>query len=208
MHIGLIGMSGAGKSYWAERLAEVGYQPLHCDALIAQRLSAQVGRSLVTVEDLGAWMGLPDSPGFREREAHYLALEGEVMAEIDGLLTGRGNGQPCVVDMTGSAIYVADGILSRLCSHLTTVYLSISPQVQAEMLAAYLDRPRPIIWDGCYRPHPQEATSATLARCYPALIAHRERHYARLADVTIPYEDHRRPDLSVTGLLAWVRRGQ
>ncbi|MFL2772199.1 MAG: hypothetical protein ACJ0DH_01235 [bacterium] len=38
MRLSLIGMSGAGKSYWAKRMQSQGYRSIICDNLIAEQL--------------------------------------------------------------------------------------------------------------------------------------------------------------------------
>ena len=68
MQIGLLGMWGVGKTYWATKLAQAGFDRFHCDDLIAAPLQQEVGQSLTTVYDLGAWMGLPNEETFCEKE--------------------------------------------------------------------------------------------------------------------------------------------
>ena len=48
----------------------------------------------------------------------------------------------------------------------------------------------------------------TLARCYPKLLAQRERRYAQLAHVTIAYSNHRKKDWGVTDFLDAVKMGR
>ena len=38
VQLSLIGMSGAGKSYWSKRMESLGFQVYSCDDLIAERL--------------------------------------------------------------------------------------------------------------------------------------------------------------------------
>lgn len=68
MRIGLVGMSCVGKTYWAEQLALLGYECLHCDDLIAASLGADLQRPFTSLYDIGAWLGFPYDPGYRERE--------------------------------------------------------------------------------------------------------------------------------------------
>jgi shikimate kinase len=200
MIIGLIGMSGAGKSSWAERLATAGYAWLHCDALIAERLRGAFDIGDGSVYDLGAWMGFPYEARYAEREALYLAHETAVMQAIADTLAAT-PAQNTIVDMTGSAIYVDSHVLRRLRQLATIVYLAVSDTTQARMLQHYLDSPRPVIWHGAFQPLPGEAPTAALARCYPVLLAERDRRYRALSRVTLDDTHHRDPAYSVDTFL-------
>ncbi len=59
MRIGLIGMSGAGKTSWARKLAAAGFEHIDCDQRIADRLSAEVNQPITTFQELGEWLRLP-----------------------------------------------------------------------------------------------------------------------------------------------------
>src|SRR5262245_4326769 len=107
MRIGLIGMSGAGKTSLALKLTAAGFEHIDCDRLIAARLSAALDRQLATVDDLGAWLGFPYEDGFRNKEARYMDCEIAVLREIaDRLSRTSRHEQNMVVDMGGSAIYI------------------------------------------------------------------------------------------------------
>ena len=203
MIIGLIGMSGAGKSSWAERLAAAGYAWLHCDALIAERLRAQFDIGDGSVYDLGAWMGFPYEARYDEREALYLAHEAAVLDTIADALSVT-PAQNTIIDMTGSAIYVDSDVLARIKQLATIVYLAVSDSTQTRMLEHYLDSPRPVIWRGAFEPRPGEAPAAALARCYPLLLADRDRRYRALSQVTLDDTQHRDPAYSVDAFLRAV----
>lgn len=144
MHLGFIGMSGAGKSYWGAQLADAGFTVLHCDDLIAARLRVELGQPLLTLNDVGDWMGLPYEDGYRAHEETYLAHERAVMTEIAELLAHPdSNRRRFVVDMTGSAVYMPAALLAALRQHLVVVYFAVSAQVHAQMLRAYTAAPRP-----------------------------------------------------------------
>lgn len=186
MRIGLIGMSGAGKTMLAQRLATEGYAHIDCDRLIAQQLEVTLQQSLPTFHSLGAWLDMPYTAGFAEREAQFMAYETEVMRSISQHLD-QTDTEDLVVDMGGSSIYIEPAVLERLCQQLTIVYLAVSPQAHQAMLDEYLQRPRPIVWNGMYQRQPGETEIDALARCFPKLIATREQRYQALADYTIDY---------------------
>ncbi|MBK9714117.1 MAG: hypothetical protein IPO81_22855 [Kouleothrix sp.] len=202
MILGLIGMSGAGKSSWAARLAAAGYTWLHCDELIAARLRVSHQVAAESVSDLGRWMGFPYDARYARHEALYLAYETEVLREIAAALAQSGDpGARLIVDMTGSAIYVDAEVLRSIRRAATIVYLAISPDRQQQMVQDYLASPRPIVWHGLFRPRPQEEPAAALARCYPDLLAARASEYAELSDITFEDSLHRDPELTVEGFL-------
>ncbi len=209
MILALIGMSGAGKSMWASRLAAAGYEWLHCDELIAERLRASFDVGAGSVYDLGQWMGLPYERRYAEREALYLANEAAVLATIAGALAGPAAlARELVVDLTGSAIYIDGAVLARLRQSATIVYLAVAPELHGQMVREYLANPRPVIWNGLYQPLPGEPPADALARCYPRMLVARERLYQRLADVTLPAERHRDPAFTVEDLLRCAAAAQ
>ena len=209
MILALIGMSGAGKSMWASRLAAAGYEWLHCDELIAERLRASFDVGAGSVYDLGQWMGLPYEERYAEREALYLANEAAVLAAIaDALASPAAPVRDVIVDLTGSAIYIDGAVLARLRASATIVYLAVAPELHGQMVREYLGNPRPLLWNGQYRPLPGEPPANALARCYPRLLAARERLYEQLADVTLPAARHRDPAFGVEELVLCAAAAQ
>jgi shikimate kinase len=207
--IGLIGMSGAGKSSWASRLAGAGYTWLHCDELIADKLRASFDVGAGSVHDLGSWMGFPYEQRYAEREAIYLRYETEVLREIAADLTRRANpAARVIVDLTGSAVYVDQAALAEIRRLATVVYLAVSPRLHEQLVSDYLANPRPLIWAGSYQPLPGEPPAAALERCYPRLLAARERLYEQLSDVMLPDELHRSPAFDVAAFLEHVSRAR
>jgi shikimate kinase len=206
MQIGLIGMSGAGKTSLALKLAAAGFEHIDCDRLIAAKLSAELDQPLVTVDDLGAWLGFPFEAGFRDKEARYLECEIAVLREIaERLAHANGHEQNLVIDMSGSAIYIGKARFFKLRRLMTVVYLAVPREAHARMLQEYLRRPRPIIWRGRFRPARGETQAAALARCYPKLIAFRERRYEALCDLQLDSQPHQRSELGVEHFLRFVR---
>lgn len=208
MIIGLIGMSGAGKSTWARKLAAAGWGCLHCDDLIADRLRADVDVGAGSVYDLGRWMGFPYQPGYAAREAQYLRHEARVLEEIAAAIDRWERPHDVVVDMTGSAIYIDSAILARIRQVATVVYLAIAPRRHAQMIAEYCAQPRPVIWNGMFRPRPGESGEAALARCYTDLIAARETLYEALCDVRVDEALHQDPSFTAAALVRYVEHAR
>lgn len=205
MVIGLLGMSCAGKTFWANKLSVAGFACIHVDDLIAERFSAELGQGAVSQEDIGSWMGMPYEPGYAERQARYLAYEAESLSTIVAHLAQRDSAAgDLVVDMGGSVIYLNDALLAQLRLHVCCVYLTITPQVRADMLESYLARPRALVWGDQFTPHPGEDHQATIARCYPELIAWREQRYLAWSHVAITYDLHRQPDLTAAAFLRHI----
>jgi shikimate kinase len=203
MHLSLIGMSGSGKSHWSVRLAESGFHRFCCDEMIARNLSAELTRADGTVMDLGEWMGFPYEPNYKEREARYLTHEIRVLDEVLGYVAdpARDPGENIIVDTTGSVIYTGETVLEKLGLHTTVVHFSTPPEVQERMLDVYKAQPRPILWRDVFSEEPGEAHEKALARCYPELLASRERLYEKYADVTIDYYTRNQDNFGVHDFL-------
>ena len=207
MVLGLIGMSGVGKTTWARRLAEAGFVCVHCDDLIAERLRLDGTADVTTVEDMGRWMGFPWVANYHKREAGYLHHEAEILREIAASVEHQGTtSQPLVIDMTGSAIYVDEHTQAAIQRVATIVYLANSPAQQAELLRAYQAKPRPVIWNGQYLPLPHESPEDALARCYFNLIEARSVVYAAFANITLQPSQHGNGGLSIAQFLQLAAR--
>ncbi|MBN1976566.1 MAG: hypothetical protein JW918_04115 [Anaerolineae bacterium] len=203
LRLSFIGMSGSGKSYWSARLARQGYRHFCCDALIAARLAPELigpDESRVT---MGEWMGFPYQPRYAECEAKYLACETAVLEEILACIEREAGGceWDVIVDTTGSVIYTGQELLNELRRYTTVVHMATPPEVQERMLELYLANMRPVLWQGMFEKRPGETNETALARCYPRLLASRERLYGRLADVTVSYDERNREGLGVDDLL-------
>jgi shikimate kinase len=185
LRIALIGMSGAGKSFWTKKLAEAGYPALSCDDHIEQKLALRLSAGGYTgINGVAAWMGWPDSRTYVEREADYLAEE---IHTLDEVLTGleKQTETSLVLDTTGSVIYTGNNLLMRLRRQMTIVYLAASAAEQQLLIERYLSDPKPVLWRGAFQPKPGEPPRETVARCYPVLIEARRRSYEALAHCTL-----------------------
>jgi shikimate kinase len=206
MILTLIGMSRAGKTFWASRLEAHGFRCFHCDRLLAAKLNAITGASGATLEEMGRWMGMPYEPDFRRREALYVACETDVLRDvIASAASCADNGPNCVIDTGGSAIYASTEIFEQLHRFSTVVYLAIPADRHQQMLEAYIDNPLPLIWDGLFQPEHDESLQDTFVRCYSQLIKHRERLYEQYSDIKLEYSYHRKPALTTDAFLQHIQ---
>jgi len=185
LRLALIGMSGAGKTFWSRQLASAGRTAISCDDRIEERLASRLAAGGYSgINGVAAWMGWPDSATYAERESQYLSDEIAVLEEVlDDL--ARSTEKSLVLDTTGSVIYAGNHLLLRLRKLMTVVHLAASAQEQQLLIERYLNDPKPVLWRGAFQPRPGEAPRETVARCYPNLIAARRQSYAALAHCTI-----------------------
>ena len=154
---------------------------------------------------MGKWMGFPYEPGYRVREAQYLAFEVEVLREIlEYLRNTTESDENIVVDTTGSVVYTGDAILEELHRRTTTIHLSNPPEVQELMFKAYVARPTPLLWREGFQMAPSETPEAALTRCYAELLSSREKLYRKYAVMDIGYFTRRSKEFDVEALLAAV----
>ena len=214
LRLALIGLSGAGKSFWTARIAAAGYPSVSCDTEIEFRLKHALETGGYSgINGVAAWMGWPHLPTYAEREAAYLSEE---IAVLDEVLTGleKNPERDLVLDTTGSVIYVGNHLLHRLRKQLLVVYLAASPGEQQLLIQRYLEDPKPVLWRGAFQARPGEDPKETVARCYPVLIGARRQSYEALAHCSIPVSDLRAPllreesgkKLAGAGFLEMVRR--
>ena len=205
-HLALVGMSGAGKTFWSRRLAAAGHRIISCDDLIARRLAEHLPEgSRAGINDLAAWMGWPDSNTYAERETQYLAEEIGALDDVLNAVDANPR-QPLIVDTTGSVIYTGNNLLLRLRRKMTVVYFAASAAERQLLIERYLSDPKPVLWRGAFQPRAGEKPRETVARCYPALLEARRRSYEVLAHVTIPVAELRTEEYTVDAFLAEIRR--
>ena len=185
LRLALIGMSGAGKSFWTRQIAAIGVPAISCDEVIEQKLAPKLkAGGYAGINGVAAWMGWPDSVTYAEREAQYLAEE---TATLDEILSGleKNRTESLVLDTTGSVIYTGNHLLHRLRRLMTVVYLAASDAEQQLLMERYLSDPKPVLWRGAFQAKAGETPRETVARCYPYLIAARRRSYVAIAQVTL-----------------------
>ena len=185
LRLALVGMSGAGKTFWTRRMAESGVPAISCDDVIEKRLAPRLEQGAFSgINGVAAWMGWPDSARYAEREAEYLQEE---IATLDEILSGleKDVEKPLVLDTTGSVIYTGNHLLMRLRKLMKVVYLAASDAEQHLLIERYLSDPKPVLWRGAFRAQARETPRETVARCYPHLMAARRQSYAALAHATV-----------------------
>jgi shikimate kinase len=204
LRLALIGMSGAGKTFWTKRLAQAGHPSVCCDDCIEQRLRSRLeGGGYAGINGVASWMGWPDSPTYAQREAEYLAEE---ISALDAILTDleRDRSRELILDTTGSVIYTGNKLLLRLRRQMTVVYLAATPEEQQLLIERYLNDPKPVLWRGAFQPKKGETPRETVARCYPVLIAARRQSYEALAHCSVPVAELRDTTLDAAAFLAKV----
>lgn len=205
LRLALVGMSGAGKTYWARKLAGAGWPAVSCDDRIEARLARRltVG-GYIGINGVAAWMGWPDSDTYAEREAEYLREE---IQALDGILSEleQDASRSLILDTTGSVIYAGNHLLYRLRKQMTVVYLAASEEERAVLVERYLSDPKPVLWRGAFQPKAGETPRQTVARCYPLLAEARRRSYEALAHCTLRVADLRAAETNAVGFLAMVR---
>lgn len=204
-HLALIGMSGAGKSYWSKKMEDSGFRRYSCDDLIAERLGSKLSKNGKSTLNLAKWMGKPFSKGYSEAEELYLELEGEVVTSICNELENFSTkSEPVVVDTTGSLIYLNKVLLKRLRNLVRTVHLNLPIEKHRELFEAYLLDPKPVIWKGKYVPLKRETPQKTLRRCYGELLSFRSERYGLISDYVLDYSFHHCPETDLAELLELI----
>jgi shikimate kinase len=205
LRLALVGMSGAGKSFWSKRLRSQGYPAVCCDDEIESRLESRLrSGGHAGVNGVAAWMGWPNSEHYTAREGEYLATE---IGVLDSVLTDleKNPARELILDTTGSVIYTGTNLLRRLRRQMRVVYLAASEDEQSLLIERYLSDPKPVLWRGAFLPKKNEPALETVKRCYPALIASRRQSYQALAHYTIAVAELRDSSLDAEGFLAKVR---
>jgi shikimate kinase len=185
VRLALVGMSGAGKTFWTRCIAEGGTPAISCDDVIEESLAPRLkAGGFAGINGVAAWMGWPDAATYAEREAQYLAEETATLDEILSQLE-KNREQSLVLDTTGSVIYTGNHLVHRLRKLMTVVYLAASDAEQQLLIERYLSNPKPVLWRGAFQPKAGESPRETVARCYPHLMAARRQSYAAIAHVTL-----------------------
>ena len=82
--------------------------------------------------------------------------------------------------------------------------LPTPPELQEQILKAYIANPGPVLWRDMFSKQPHESSEEALARCYPELLVARQRLYEQYADVTIDYYTRSQEDFGVSDFLKGV----
>lgn len=206
--LSLIGMSGAGKSYWAQKLATAGFRVISIDDRIEEKLAPELAarghQGIRGIGGVAAWMGWPNETTYGEREKQYLDYEVSSMTEaLDEMMLAEEEG--IVLDTTGSVAYTGDAICRRMQNLSTVVYLEASPAEEQLLIERYLSDPKPVLWGDQFSQQTGESPKDAVARCYPQLIAHRKNMYARYAHRTISMGQLRSEGLDARGFVELIK---
>lgn len=204
LRLALVGMSGAGKSFWTKKLAADGWTAISSDDRIEEKLASRLAAGGYSgINGVATWMGWPDNPQYAEHEAQYLEEEIHTLGEV---LTGLEPEpqKPVVLDTTGSVIYTGNNLLLRLRQRMTVVYLAASAREQQLLVERYLNDPKPVLWRGAFQPRKGEAARETVARCYSTLIAARRQSYEALAHCTLQVAELRDPAFGTAAFLSKI----
>jgi shikimate kinase len=199
--LSFIGMSGAGKSHWAQKLAGAGFRVLGIDDRIEQKLAKELAEGGYRgIGGVAAWMGWPDQPAYREREKKYLLCEIESMGEaLDEIQSSAEEG--IVLDTTGSVVYTGEETCHRMQNLTTIVYLDVPPEEEELLISRYLSDPKPVLWGDLFDLRPGESTTDAVRRCYPRLLAHRKKLYKQFAHHAISLDRLQKSQLDPRGFL-------
>lgn len=200
MRLALVGMSGTGKTYWSQRLAESGYLHICCDDLIADRLGLDSSDSVESIAALSAWMGFPWDDGYRDRAQQYRQHEADVLESALAWVPGDGT-ERVVLDTTGSVIYLESGLLGRMRDLFVVVHLVTPLEVQEEMAESFISRPTPLIWPEEYGPDLFADELDSLRSLFPRLLQERERLYSDLSHIGVPLAMRGSPDFGPVDIL-------
>jgi shikimate kinase len=199
--LSFIGMSGAGKSHWAQKLAGAGFRVISIDDRIEKKLAPWLSAGGYRgIGGVAAWMGWPDDPAYREREKKYLDCEVKSMAEALNEIQAAGE-EGTILDTSGSVVYTGEQICGQMQNLTTVVYLEASRAEEELLIARYLSDPKPVLWGDQFVQRPGESTHDAIARCYPRLIAHRKKLYERYAHLTVSMDLLRNVNLDARGFL-------
>lgn len=203
--LSLIGMSGAGKSHWSQKLAAAGFRVIGVDDRIEEKLAPDLAAGKYQgIGGVAAWMGWPDEPTYREREKKYLEHEVKSMGEaLDEIQASSEKGT--ILDTTGSVVYTGEEICRRMQNLTTVVYLEASPEEENILIARYLSDPKPVLWGDQFVPRAGESARDAIARCYPELLAHRKKLYQRYAHSIVPMKLMWNFDLDARGFIEYVQ---
>ena len=205
VRLALIGMSGAGKTFWTKKLAANAFATVSCDDRIEEKLAPRLAAGGYSgINGVAAWMGWPDSAAYAQRESEYLAEEIHTLDEILTELEKHPE-KSLVLDTTGSVIYTGNNLLMRLRRQMTIVHLAASAEEQQLLMERYLNDPKPVLWRGAFQPKAGEKARETVARCYPALIAARRQSYEALAHCTLQVAALRDGSLDASAFQKMIR---
>ena len=200
MRLALVGMSGAGKTHWSQRLAESGYLHVCCDDLIAARLGLDSSDSEESIAVLSEWMGFPWHEGYRDRARQYRQHEADVLESALAWVPGDGR-ERVVLDTTGSMVYLGSELLGRMRDLFIVLHLETPLDLQEEMAESFISRPTPLIWPEEYGSDLFADELGSLRSLFPRLLQERESLYSDLSHARVPLAMRRSPEFGPPEIL-------
>lgn len=199
LHLAVEGPSNIGKGHASMVLnQQLGFVHHEVDAVIQQQLG------LGSMEELTQWLfpdpeTPPDNVGVIIREAEY--LEAETTATRAAPINNPGN---LILDTSGSVAHLKT-VYGWLPENFLVVYLKVRMEQLDLMFERFMDEPKPVLWQGNYKPRAGETREETLRRCYPELLTLRDKRYQMMADVTLERDLENSAKLTAQSFLEEVR---
>jgi shikimate kinase len=174
LQIAFIGMSNIGKSYRTQQLKKkFGFEAFSVDDGIGEELG------FTTMHEMSVWMGYPFRERYKKAEKEYLSIE-------DRQTQHRfSSGKNCILDTTGSVIYLPKKTLQQLKDKYLIIHLSCPNELIDYMITDFFAELKPVIWNAMYSCKKGEDEKEALKRCYPKLLEDRRVRYSELGDITL-----------------------
>ncbi|MEI6532543.1 MAG: hypothetical protein WCO06_01750 [Candidatus Roizmanbacteria bacterium] len=205
MKLAFIGMSGAGKTFWATKFEKIGFVRYSIDDLIEQKLDTELKREgYKGIHDLAKWMGYPYERRYEKNSKRYLELEEESMRDVLFLIKNSRKNDDIIIDTTGSLIYLDSQIIKELKQNVYLVYLETPESVKKIMFELFIKEPKPVIWGESFVPFNEEESKDALSRCYPLLLNYRCKQYLKYAETVISYHQLHNAQFTTSELLMYL----
>jgi shikimate kinase len=200
-----VGMSNCGKSHWSNVLRiEHDYELLSVDEHIEKAIEPELRElGFAGIDGMAEWMGFPTDDRFLDNQTKYLKLEEKITSAACGALSSKTRN--CVLDTTGSVVYLSDRTLQAMMSRFLVVHLEASDDMLDIMTENYFATPKPVVWGDLFQQDRGEDPKAALRRCYPRLLRERRKRYAKLAHVSVPAAISLSRDICSTEFLSYIR---
>lgn len=197
-----VGMSNCGKSHWSRQLRDHrGFHVVSVDDKIEHAIKPELmALGFAGIDGMAEWMGFPSDERFSVNQARYLGHEESITAAIS-----PASGVNCVLDTTGSVVYLSQDTLGRLQMEYLVVHLEASDDMLEMMTQNYFQTPKPVVWGDAYKPVQGETPNESLRRCYPDLLRERRKKYAAISHVTIPASFSLSCDVGLDKFLSHVK---
>ena len=81
------------------------------------------------------------------------------------------------------------------------VHLRLPEEKHEQLFENFINDPKPVIWEGKFKPRKGETPQDALRRCYKKLLSFRNERYSLLADYVLDYSFHHSPERELDELL-------